>query len=72
MTEDGRRGLCPWIAKRGDIFVVLHGGKVPRLLRLGGPVGGVLRFVGECYVEGIMSGEIAADATGETELFELV
>jgi len=71
MTEDGRRGLCPWTAKRGDIVVVLHGGKVPYLLRQDGPVGGVYRFVGECYVEAIMSGELAADATREAGLFEV-
>lgn len=57
-AENGAIGLCPWMAKEGDAIVVLHGAKVPYLLR---PVedessGRAFELVGECYVTSIMDG----------------
>lgn len=60
VTEDGKYGLCPWMAREGDVIVLLSGGQVPYLLR---PVEAssegneTFEFVGECFVEGIMYGE---------------
>ncbi|KAL1872743.1 hypothetical protein Daus18300_004289 [Diaporthe australafricana] len=57
-ADNGATGLCPWMAKEGDTIVVLHGAKVPYLLR---PVedeasGRVFELVGECYITSIMDG----------------
>jgi hypothetical protein len=54
-TADGRMGLCPRKTQIGDSIVVLHGGSVPYVLREIRP--NVWKFVGECYVDGIMFGE---------------
>ncbi|KAI0477852.1 heterokaryon incompatibility protein-domain-containing protein [Xylariaceae sp. FL0804] len=60
----GWKGLCPWPAKKGDVIVLLRGGKVPYLLRpvVGEAVGGpgpqeqVFEFVGECFAMDLMMG----------------
>ncbi|KAF4424738.1 hypothetical protein F53441_14220 [Fusarium austroafricanum] len=55
-TTSGLFGLCPWRSKEGDVIVLLDGGNVPYLLR---PVGeGRYELVGECFVQGIMHGEV--------------
>lgn len=54
-TEDGWIGLAPDIAKEGDVVVILSGGDVPYVLR---PEEDVYLLVGECYVEGVMYGEV--------------
>lgn len=55
-TADGVIGLCPWTAKKGDVIVLLFGGKIPYLLR-SQPSSAEFSFVGECFVKGIMHGE---------------
>ncbi|KAK8232543.1 heterokaryon incompatibility protein-domain-containing protein [Phyllosticta capitalensis] len=86
VAGDGRTGLCPWTARDGDEVVLLHGAKVPYLLRrvegddrMGWTVdregAGVYELVGECYVEGIMYGEFMEECQKEgrsPQVFTLV
>jgi Heterokaryon incompatibility protein (HET) len=81
-TKDGGVGLCPSGTRLGDLVVVLFGGKVPYILRpktlKGGETGRESKgtpeyyFVGECYFEGIMSGEACSSISdSDTEVFVL-
>jgi hypothetical protein len=54
-TSKGFLGLGPRSMQRGDIVAVLFGGRVPFILR---SMDGHFRLVGECYVHGIMDGEV--------------
>lgn len=54
VTTEGRIGIGPDTMKEGDIVTILFGGKIPYVLRLSGTR---YRFIGECYVPGLMSGE---------------
>ncbi|OLN96739.1 Heterokaryon incompatibility protein 6, OR allele 4 [Colletotrichum chlorophyti] len=54
-TEDGWIGLGPDTMRKGDVIAILSGGDVPFVLR---PTQDGHTLVGECYVEGIMYGEI--------------
>jgi len=58
VTSHGHVGRCPPATRVGDLVCVLFGGRVPFVIR---PRGDHYRFVGECYVYGLMSGE-AIDA----------
>ncbi|CBX94633.1 hypothetical protein LEMA_P116360.1 [Plenodomus lingam JN3] len=69
VTAQGRVGLCPQGTAVGDAVVVLRGGSVPYVLALGA-AGREGRFVGECYVEGVMFGE-AAGFGGEEVVFRI-
>jgi Heterokaryon incompatibility protein (HET) len=60
-----RRGFTTshWIglgadAEIGDVVALLYGGDVPYLLR---PREGGYFFVGECYIQGVMQGEVLRD-----------
>lgn len=55
VTEQGFVGMAPWQARQGDIICVLYGCHVPVLLRRHGEG---CKFIGECYVDGFMKGEI--------------
>jgi hypothetical protein len=69
-TSSGMVGVCPWTARKGDVITILHGGKVPYLLREVEKVEdrkngtemerNMFEFVGECFVMGIMNGEYLA------------
>ncbi|KAI1126202.1 heterokaryon incompatibility protein-domain-containing protein [Nemania abortiva] len=59
--QRGIIGLCPALARRGDLLVIIHGGKTPYIIRNLG--NGQFRFIGECYAHGFMHGE----ATGWNE-----
>ena len=48
-------GLVPAYAVPGDIICVFGGSHVPFVLR---PAGETFQLVGECYVHGIMQGEM--------------
>ena len=54
----GYMGLCPTLTRKGDMLVVLFGGRTPFVLRKVGR--GRLKFIGECYTHGLMHGEIFA------------
>ncbi|RDI88296.1 hypothetical protein Vi05172_g1952 [Venturia inaequalis] len=76
-TPNQNFGLCPKHAQKGDIVVILDGGKVPYILRerpyplemtrserlRAGPT---YRFIGECYVETYMDGS-EADKAGTAD-----
>ena len=81
-TTDGKLGLCPQTAREGNVIVVLHGGKVPYLLRKraaeslqGDGQKPQWEFVGECYLENYMNGEAMVEQEEQhldSEVFELV
>lgn len=54
-TTGGAFGLGPASASIGDVVCVLQGGKVPYVLRADGDS---FHFLGECYVDEIMRGEL--------------
>jgi Heterokaryon incompatibility protein (HET) len=54
VTKGGYMGVGPETMKQGDIIAVLFGGRVPFVLR---PVNGHYRFLGDGFVDGIMTGE---------------
>ena len=67
----GFMGLCPALARKGDMLVIIHGVDtpcVPRRCR-----NGRFRFIGQSYVHGLMHGE-ARDIINHPEVvqFELV
>ena len=71
VTEEGRMGMGPDTMKEGDIVTILFGGKVPYVLR---PSESRYRFIGECYVPGLMSGEAVQRwraGSREQAIFEL-
>ena len=49
-------GLCPTLTRKGDMLVVLAGGRTSFILRK--LRRGRLKFIGECYAHGLMYGEI--------------
>ena len=89
-ASNGMTGLCQSRAKVGDIMTVIHGGNIPFLLRhqqsdnyqLETPhdeshTDKVKPFelVGECFVMGIMDGELVKDLESErsmTDIFTLI
>lgn len=68
MTKDGYVGLGPRYMRPGDIVAVFCGAILPYILRPTG--GGLFYFIGECYCDGIMDGEIVEKR--EKEEFYLV
>ncbi|EMD95085.1 hypothetical protein COCC4DRAFT_53978 [Bipolaris maydis ATCC 48331] len=55
-TSTGYLGLAPIAVRRGDVVAILFGSKCPMILR---PVGDYrFQVVGECYIHGLMNGEI--------------
>lgn len=60
VTEKGFLGMAPTAAQKGDTVCVLYGCSVPVALRRYGDQDESLnlyRFVGECYMDGLMDGE---------------
>ncbi|KAF2659854.1 hypothetical protein K491DRAFT_775321 [Lophiostoma macrostomum CBS 122681] len=66
VLDDGKMGLGPSCLKESDVVVVLSGGRIPFILR---PIEGRAewRFVGECYVEGVMKGEAFSTLKGQKD-----
>jgi hypothetical protein len=54
-TKNGYMGLCPSLARIDDQIVILLGGRTPFILRK--TKKNRYRFIGECYVHGMMNGE---------------
>lgn len=73
VTQTGKLGLGSGAVTKGDLVAVLWGGQVPYVLREVEGCG--YWFIGECYIEGLMKGEVAdklKDEDGFTEkVFEL-
>ncbi|KAK0932894.1 hypothetical protein LTR29_015527 [Friedmanniomyces endolithicus] len=61
-------GLVPQTSCQGDIVCILHGSKVPVVLRR---VDGRYRLVGQCYWYGWMCGELVDWAENEGDVFEI-
>lgn len=55
VTECGYIGVMSRVAQRGDMVALILGCSCPLLLR---PHGDTFRIVAECYVQGVMQGEI--------------
>ncbi|KAF2844975.1 HET-domain-containing protein [Plenodomus tracheiphilus IPT5] len=69
LTSSGRMGLCPRETGAGDNIVILYGGSVPYVLRA--MPSGDWKFIGECYIDGIMFGE-ARDLQETEEVFSII
>ncbi|KAI0469204.1 heterokaryon incompatibility protein-domain-containing protein [Xylaria cf. heliscus] len=65
-TERRYAGLAPGKAQKGDKICLFRGGKVPFILRETSIVG-QYRLVGECYIHGIMYGEMVEHLEGRLE-----
>ncbi|KAM0549854.1 hypothetical protein ACHAPJ_009296 [Fusarium lateritium] len=78
VSTSGLFGLCPWQSKEGDVVVALDGGNVPYLLRpvnVEGESEQKYELVGECYVQGIMHGEIPerlGENADKRQVFDIV
>jgi hypothetical protein len=71
ITEEGLIGLVPVCTEVGDVVIVLLGCPVPVVLRKWEEN---WIFIGTCYVEGVMKGEIVKDLMGgrySIETFEI-
>jgi hypothetical protein len=55
VTARGYMGRVPHGSASGDIICIFEGANVPFVIRECG--GGFFRFIGECYMHGIMDGE---------------
>jgi hypothetical protein len=54
ISEEGKFGLAPPNARKGDRIAVFHGAKIPFILRKSGSE---FQVVGEAYTHGLMNGE---------------
>ena len=68
-TQHSRLGFVPKNTKVGDVVCILYGSEVPYILRPRDD--GSYAVIGECYVHGIMHGEVLSEAVHETKDFEL-
>ncbi len=66
ITKSGYFAMVPPLAEVGDIICLIYGAQTPFVLRR---ESNGLQLVGECYVHGIMDGEIVGD--GVREMFVL-
>lgn len=66
-TKTGLVGTAPWAVQEGDLICVLYGGQTPFVLRGDDKCPGKFRFVGDCYVHGIMEGEALSMELEERE-----
>ncbi|OQN95218.1 hypothetical protein B0A48_18716 [Cryoendolithus antarcticus] len=66
-TSQGLVGLMPADVEIGDIVAIIVGAESPMLLRPGSE-GGAYKIVGECYVYGIMDGEMIGTDTVFTDI----
>jgi len=72
VTRKGYIGIGPDTMNEGDVITILFGGRVPYLLQ---PVGASYKFLGECYVPGLMGGEAVQrwkDEGSKRNFFDLV
>jgi hypothetical protein len=64
-TKSGYIGTGPRYMEEGDLICVLYGGQTPFVLRR--EAWGNYRFIGDCYIHGIMNGEALSMELDETE-----
>jgi hypothetical protein len=67
-TTKGYLASVPHTAQTGDCIAVLTGGETPFVLR---PTGDHYRFIGLCYVHGIMDGQSFPEDPSEMEWFSI-
>ncbi|KAI2610093.1 heterokaryon incompatibility protein-domain-containing protein [Hypoxylon fragiforme] len=73
VTTENLMGIGPETMKKGDMVVILFGGKVPYVVRQVSQARYL--FIGECYVPGLMTGEAVEQwkkSGGKAEFFHLV
>lgn len=73
VTTENLMGIGPETMRRGDMIVILFGGKVPYVVRQVSQA--KYLFIGECYVPGLMTGEAVEQwkkSGGKAEFFHLV
>lgn len=63
VTTSDRIGLVPFETRSGDKLAVLAGGNVPYILRPRSQNRNLFAFVGECYIDGVMDGELMQSNT---------
>ena len=68
ITAEGYLAAVPCTAQIGDCIVLLAGGGYPFVLR---PSGAHYRFIGPCYVHGIMNGEASPEDLEELAWFAI-
>ncbi|KAM7184773.1 Heterokaryon incompatibility protein (HET) domain containing protein [Naviculisporaceae sp. PSN 640] len=56
-TKGGYLALLPGVTRVGDVVALCEGGKTPLVLRSRG-YGNLFELVGDCYVHGVMNGEM--------------
>jgi hypothetical protein len=57
ISEKGYMGIGPDDIKSGDVVVILFGVRTPFILRPNPLQDGLYQVIGDCYVDGFMSGE---------------
>jgi len=72
VTITGRVGIFPAATQIGDAVVAFFGGEVPYILRAITPENDIYHFIGECYVDGIMDGEVISTDEDSRIVFHLV
>ena len=72
LVVDGhwRLGLTHASAREGDLICIIHGSKIPLILRCLDD--GKYCLVGQCYLEGVMRGEVHTWQEAEADVFVLV
>lgn len=70
VTDNGRFGQIPQTAQPGDCICVLVGGEVPFVVRP--TVRGTYTMVGECYIDGVMDGQVVEEKRLSTETPNLI
>lgn len=72
ITSNGYFVSGPKHLQEGDVIVVLYGGKTPFVLRpRAGDLGGGWYILGECYVHGLMNGEVFTKTESVEETFSI-
>ncbi|KAI4266436.1 MAG: hypothetical protein L6R38_008741 [Xanthoria sp. 2 TBL-2021] len=64
-TLGGYMGLLPLNSQRGDRIAVIAGSNVPFVIRKGADDEDAFRLIGDCYVHGMMSGEMVDSFSDE-------
>jgi hypothetical protein len=72
-SENGQLGICPPNTQVGDEVWVIGGGNVPLILRKNVERGDRhYKFVGDCYMEGVMDGKVVEKADSSAQEVILV
>ncbi|KAF2474923.1 uncharacterized protein BDR25DRAFT_255455 [Lindgomyces ingoldianus] len=61
ITQRGYVGIVPGLTEVGDTVLIFKGGRVPFLVRKSMERPQAYRLVGQCYIHGIMNGEVLSE-----------